>query len=254
MKGVESTARYVMPMTCSAVNCIQRDVERHHIFRRSFLIGDYWWAQLPDGEVVGNCIPLCNHHHKLVSENVVAIEYHDGRFFSRMGIGDAYELNWQPPFYTSMESFLNENRDSKTPEKKMEVSDLSTGRNADSSATDPDSFSGSKTSYPESESVESETMSASASPATCPTCERPLPKPKIETPMEERKIRRTWSVSVPVDRQEDGAEVLDTLLEEVRDELARAGLPYGDSEVAKYHPLATALALFVTNAREILHG
>jgi hypothetical protein len=84
---------------------------------------------------------------------------------------------------------------------------------------------------------------------TCPTCLRPLPhKHKREAV----RVRRTWSLTVPKDERENGAETLDTLLEEARKELARAGLPYGDSEAAKFFVLASCLGLFVTHAKEVL--
>ena len=85
---------------------------------------------------------------------------------------------------------------------------------------------------------------------TCPTCLRPLPHkhPKREP----ARIRRTWSLTVPKDERENGAEMLDTLLEEARKELARAGLPYGNEEAAKYFVLSSSLALFVQHAEEML--
>lgn len=85
----------------------------------------------------------------------------------------------------------------------------------------------------------------------CPTCERPLPKPKSDKP-EEKRPRRTWSVTVPKDERENGAEVLDVLIEEVRTELGKAGLPYGEADSVKYFVLSTALALFVHHAEEFL--
>jgi len=57
---------------------------------------------------------------------------------------------------------------------------------------------------------------------------------------------------VPSDEREQGADMLDTLLEEGRREMARAGLPYGDEDAAKYFVLSTMLGLFVTHAEEVL--
>lgn len=85
----------------------------------------------------------------------------------------------------------------------------------------------------------------------CPTCERPLPKPKPDKP-EEKRPRRTWSVTVPKDERENGAEMLDVLIEETRAELGKAGLPYGEADSVKYFVLSTALALFVHHAEEFL--
>jgi hypothetical protein len=84
----------------------------------------------------------------------------------------------------------------------------------------------------------------------CPTCYRkvPLPREKVEGP----KLRKTWCVAVPEDRWEDGADVLGTLLEEARRDMANAGLPYGEEDTVKYHILAAALGLFVQFSDKIL--
>lgn len=89
-----------------------------------------------------------------------------------------------------------------------------------------------------------------AAEGTCPTCLRPLPHPKREH--EPRRERRTWSVTVPKDSREDGADTIDTLLEEGRKELAKAGMPYGDADTAKFFVLTHILALFVQHAEEVM--
>lgn len=88
--------------------------------------------------------------------------------------------------------------------------------------------------------------------ATCPTCKRPLPKPKIETPVEEKKNRATWGIAVPIDERENGYQVLDELLEAAREKLEEAGLTYSADKKAKYHILAITLGLFVQNSVIIL--
>jgi hypothetical protein len=85
----------------------------------------------------------------------------------------------------------------------------------------------------------------------CPACNRRLPKPKVDSPMEETKRRATWAVGVPVD-VEDGAAVLDALIEASREAMDDVGLSYSDSSKAKYYVLSTALGLFVQHAPEIL--
>lgn len=86
----------------------------------------------------------------------------------------------------------------------------------------------------------------------CPTCHRLLPKPKLDTPLEPKKIRRTWAVSVPYTHEENGADTLDALLEAAREEMDTYGLNWGDGNRVKFHILATAMALFVQHARDIL--
>lgn len=79
----------------------------------------------------------------------------------------------------------------------------------------------------------------------CPTCKRKMPKEKIETPEEDKKPRATWAVSVPMEERENGADVLDELLEAARDKLDDAGISYSTSTKAKYHVLALSLGLFI---------
>jgi hypothetical protein len=89
-------------------------------------------------------------------------------------------------------------------------------------------------------------------PNECPACHQPLPKPKIERPKEQARPRRSWTITVPVDRRENGAETLDTLLEEARLELAKADLAYGPARNVRFFVLATALGLFVAHFRELV--
>jgi hypothetical protein len=57
---------------------------------------------------------------------------------------------------------------------------------------------------------------------------------------------------VPKDERENGADVLDTLLEEARKSMAQAGLAYGDEDNARYFVLSAVLGLFVQHAREVM--
>jgi hypothetical protein len=72
----------------------------------------------------------------------------------------------------------------------------------------------------------------------CALCHRKLPIKK-EKPEKERK-RTTWSIRVPKDHLEDGAEILDSLLEECRDILGRDW-----NEKTKYYTLVESLALLL---------
>jgi len=86
----------------------------------------------------------------------------------------------------------------------------------------------------------------------CPSCGQALPHPKIETPKETKRPRRTWSITVPVDARENGAETLDTLLEEARNELDKAGLTYGNERSTRFFVLAAVLGLFVHHFDELV--
>ena len=86
-------------------------------------------------------------------------------------------------------------------------------------------------------------------PDVCPECKRPHRRKGAN---EQKRERKSWAVHVPADHREDGADVLDTLLEEARKLMAVAGLPYGDEDNARYFVLAATLGLFVQHANEVL--
>lgn len=235
MKGVDGP-KYELNEICAAPKCGTPYCERHHLWRRSFLIGDFWWVEiLASGSVVGNCVNLCHTHHQAITENKAVIEFVDGEFVWSDMLLLNEPLTFQPTAPPPDNQTINAVSDSKTPEKKLEEE---AWKEANSRI---DGLEG----IPEM----IETLRAE-----CPTCHRKLPpvKDEIDNPVEKKKIRKTWSVAVPNDNQEDGADVLDTLIEEIRTEFADAGLPYGESGTAKYHVMATALALFVTHADTIL--
>jgi hypothetical protein len=73
---------------------------------------------------------------------------------------------------------------------------------------------------------------------TCPTCKRKLPVKKEK--LEKERKRTTWSIRVPKDHLENGAEILDSLLEECRDILGR-----DENEKTRYYTLVESLALLL---------
>lgn len=86
-------------------------------------------------------------------------------------------------------------------------------------------------------------------PEICPTCKRPHRK---KTPPEQARNRQKWAIHIPVDERENGADVLDTLLEEARKLMAQAGLAYGDEDNARYYILAAVLGLFVQHGQDVM--
>jgi hypothetical protein len=89
--------------------------------------------------------------------------------------------------------------------------------------------------------------------ASCPTCHQKLPRPKLErNGTEPRRPRKTWTITVPNDAREMGADVLDTLLESSRLILDDSGLSYGEGRGVRYFVLSTALGIFVAQADSIL--
>lgn len=210
VKGLPGIA-YAGNAICAAPGCgiVVTSGERHHMWRRSFLAGDYWWVLLPDGEVAGNCIFLCKEHHRQLTKGIAMLSYQEG-VFRWLDAQTSEPLTWQPPVYADQHTWM-EICDSKPPGKKEATPEW-----------------------------------------ICPSCGRPLPHAKHESEKETAKIRKTWSIAVPVAEQENGAEVLDENLEHARELFIAAGLPYGPDEKVKYYVLSTALALFITHAQEIL--
>lgn len=78
-----------------------------------------------------------------------------------------------------------------------------------------------------------------AASAVCPGCHRPIPRKDGEKRDPARR-RKTWTVTVPADSAEDGALVLDTLLEECRKLFS-----HGEEKNVRYFSLVQALALVV---------
>lgn len=89
-----------------------------------------------------------------------------------------------------------------------------------------------------------EVIETPATTECCPTCSRPLPRPKGQR--EPAKVRRSWTINVPKEEQEDGAEVLDTLLEECRKLFG-----HNEGKNLKYHTIVQALALVVQNGHKL---
>ena len=85
-----------------------------------------------------------------------------------------------------------------------------------------------------------------ASNPKCPSCKRTLPHTHDKKKEGTRK-RVQWSIHVPQDQQEDGADVLDTLVEE-------CGKIFGHDENkrTKYFTVVQALALVVQNGNKLV--
>lgn len=83
------------------------------------------------------------------------------------------------------------------------------------------------------------TIAGPASTPTCSECGRTLPHPKHEK-REPTRRRKTWTVTVPDDTEEDGALVLDTLTAEVAKLFG-----HEDKASLRYFSLCMALALIL---------
>lgn len=85
-----------------------------------------------------------------------------------------------------------------------------------------------------------------ASKRKCPACGRPAKK-EPEEKTEETRQRRTWAITVPNDERENGAETLDTLMQECRDLFG-----HDESKRVRFFTLTQALALVVQNGHKLM--
>jgi hypothetical protein len=223
-EGVDGP-HYQLNAVCVVPGCNEtRSLQRHHLWRKSDLIGDKWWVRTKDGLLHGNCVRVCGHHHRDLTDNVAAVVYRDETFWWRDVLGEALPLDWQPPGEALYQELSAPERE--TP-------------------SDPDLLLTERLGA-------SHVLVEGHDPDVCPTCLRKLPRPKDERAPEAKKVRKTYSVAVPMDRWEDGAAVIDTLMDEAQKELARFGLPYGEGKVVKYYILTAALGMFVTHAGSLM--
>jgi hypothetical protein len=166
---------------------------------------------MPDGMEVGNLTGLCFNHHNQVTENKTRIVW-DGEGFSWGEDGDLFPLAPQPPHHHQVS------------EENMETFEKISERLAEDQA----------------ETVEDDRP-------ICPGCGRKLPKPKIDTPKEDKKPRGTWAIAIPMDERENGADVLDEMLEVIREKLDTVGMSYSEASNAKYYVLSTAMGLVLSH-------
>jgi hypothetical protein len=219
---------YELNLICAVPGCDESYLlERHHLWRRSALGGDKWWVRTHDGVLHGNCVNLCHDHHGMVTDNVARISYKGGDFFWQDPLTPKMILLWQPP--TSLPKDDVDDREDADGEQKKDDPDLLLVEHLGAHHV----------------------LSPHHEPDVCPTCLRKLPQPRSEN-FEEKKVRKTWSVAVPMDAWENGAETIDVLLRESHVELNKLGLPYGEGRTVKYYILTAALGMFVTHAESLM--
>jgi hypothetical protein len=187
---------YRVPARCAHPDCELMDVQAHHLWRRSFIGGDIRWVELPDGRVVGNLVPLCWTHHKLITENQASIVLCGDTFVWAFRVNGEDHLHapltYQPPVGGGLET-ASDRKDSEEPTADR-----------------------------------------------CETCGHVKRRHKVELPPGERRPRASWTIAVPKDHREDGAYVLDSLLEEAAKILER------DEHTSwRYYTAVEALAMFV---------
>lgn len=208
-EGVEGAAYKVGPY-CAVPGCRRTVDHVHHLVRRSAHGRPRSWIRLSDKRVVGNLVGLCHqHHHDLTSP----IGGH------RNAIRWIFGRFWWCKVISDGRGGVD--YDPLDP--------------LDPQPPTPESLRGSATEEDEGADV-------------CPTCGRTTreARPAGGMPGEPARPRKTWTVTVPAD-SEDGAEVLDTLV----DDLAPV-LGYESSPHLRYFTLARVLVFAQQSKRELL--
>jgi hypothetical protein len=178
VRGVTGPDYKVGPY-CSNPGCNRLAEHAHHMWRRTMLGGVFSWVELPRGEVVGNLTGLCPECHEKIT----------GRIGGHKAAIRVTQAGVAPPVFwwctlTSPDS---------TVEYEFQA------------PLDP-------------QPPTRETLVASPADTgsdRCPTCGQPQPRRRPSAPPlgGRRRSRKKYVIQVPDDAQEHGAEVLDTLIE-----------------------------------------
>jgi len=166
---------------CAVPGCESQVDHGHHIFRRSALAGAFFWVRLPDGQVVGNLTGLCWRHHEGITGKRWGhshwIQWRNGEYlWGTIRLGVEVP-NWDTDF--------------------IPVGPL-----------DPQP--------PAPDLLDAPQPTERSEPDRCPECgqqKRRSGSPAISTPGAPRR-RKSWIVKVP-DDHEDGADVLDVLVDDL---------------------------------------
>lgn len=199
---------YKVGPECAIPDCRHFADHAHHLWRRSHLGKASDWVQLWDGHIVGNLVPLCFMHHDLITRNLAWIQYVDEtqlfRWVTKAGHGWAYQQ--QLTFQPPVGGELET-----VPRSSAEPKELTADQEA-----------------------------------PCPTCGRHSRRARSSEPHTpgERRPRASWSISVPSDEREKGADVLDELLEGV---LAAFGREHHTSSIARYWGCLEAFVFTLQN-------
>lgn len=206
--------KYKVGPLCSVAGCSRIADHPHHIWRRSFVIGDKGWVRLWDGTIVQNLTALCFIHHDLVTVNKAEIRYSDmGNFvwFSDDLSEVGTLLEPQPKKLTALT----------VDGPVMNIEDIV-------------------------HNTETHEHVGPGGSEKCPTCKRAI-KRESTGPKEKKRHREKWSITVPVDERENGADVLDALL----DSCAQL-FGHDETRELRYFTVVQALALVVQHGERMV--
>lgn len=179
VRGVDGP-QYKVDARCAQPDCKKFTDHAHHLWRRSQLGGDYRWVVLGD-KLLANLIGLCAAHHADVTGAVgghrAAIRYLDDVFV-----------------WCSVRTLHNNEIE------YHEVGPL------DPQPPDPSKLA----------ERASGAHSHDHGQVACPFCGQTKRRPSTSvSPGQGGRRRKTWPVRVPADEQEQGAETLDALVEDL---------------------------------------
>jgi hypothetical protein len=218
IRGHEGKA-YDVNERCAAPGCGELSRHTHHMWARSYLIGQpKEWVQLPDGTVIGNRIGLCVRHHNDVTGMVGG---HRARIVFSSGV-----FWWEDRLIVTRSPSLVDNR------VELDLDTVVWKR------TGPLVYQ-----PPGIAPVESEPEEQKTEEEVCPSCGK-AKHPK-RAPLPPRKAK-TWSCDVP-DDSEIGADVLDGWVQDIAEIL---GFEDERSRLRRYHALSVALFWVMQNKTE----
>lgn len=205
--------KYKVGPLCSAPGCSRLADHAHHIWRRSFLAGDYGWVALWNGVIVQNLTGLCWRHHELVTVNKASIELFGAAFvwIEAESPLNGIQLDPQPLFWESQ------------------------------------SLNGDAVFTPVTSDGPKEHVHGPGAVEKCPTCSRALPRERLSKEDEVKRPREKWSITVPKDERENGADVLDVLTVECQKLFGHA-----ETKKMRYFTLVQALALVVQHGEQMM--
>lgn len=207
--------RYKVAPECAVTYCRNYADHAHHLWRRSHLGKDAAWVILWNDRVVGNLVPLCFMHHQLITENLAWIEYD----------AETHLFHWATK---DGDNFHRQEALSYQPPVGGEIATASRSRE-----TTEDDLTADQEVCTACGSRRRRRQPASGDAGAQPAARRP---------------RASWSISVPSDERERGADVLDELCEGVMEAFGRE---HHTSGIARYFAVVEAFT-FVIQHRHLL--
>jgi hypothetical protein len=210
VRGVDGP-QYKVAAHCANPGCTHFTDHAHHIWRRSQLGGDYRWVVV-EGKLLANLTGLCAGCHGDVTGEIGG---------HRAAI--RYDLENDVFNWCRVVTLINGKHEF------HEVGPL------DPQPPDPDSLA-------------ERASGKDHDPVTCPFCGQTRRRPSgVRDGSAGGRRRKSWPVSVPADEQEQGADTLDALVDDLAPLL---GLTAGPS--ARYYVLVPALFYAQQNRRNFV--